>query len=105
MKICVCVSSIRCLLEKEMKREKEKEMKRENENKNEEHYFKLLVFPAENVENIEIPLELLDALAGLEITGSRLACRLACDSFETGFVDGTLLSFLEPEDPCSFGAS
>ena len=72
MRGCVgaCVSSIRCLLEKEMKREKEKEMKRENENKNEEHYFKLLVFPAENVENIEIPLELVGAIAGLEKTGT-----------------------------------
>ena len=28
----------------------------------------------------------------------------ACDSFETGFFDGTLRLFADPEVPCSFGA-
>ena len=72
--------------------------------KNEEHYFELLVFSAENVENVEITLELVDALAGLEITGKRFACIPACDSCETVFLDGTLLTFLDPKEPNSFGA-
>ena len=41
---------------------------------------------------------------GVERSGSRLACILACDSSETGFLDGMLPTFLEPKEPCSFGA-
>ena len=80
-------------------------IKKKTKIKNEEHYFELLVFSAENVENVEIPLELVDAIAGLEITGSRFVREPACDSFETGFGDGTLLAFLKPKEPCSFGVS
>ena len=47
-----------------------KKRKKEKKKKNEEHYFTLLVFSAENVENVEIPLELVGAIAGLEKTGT-----------------------------------
>ena len=33
-------------------------------------------------------LELFFAIAGLERSDSRFVCLLACDSFETGFLDG-----------------
>ena len=101
--MCVCVCHQFAVFRKK-KRENEKEMKRENENKREEHYFELLVFSAENIENVEISLELVGAIAGLERTGTRFACIPACDSSETGFLDGTLLAFLKPKEPCSFGA-
>ena len=68
--------------------------------KNTPDYLVLVFF----CENIKLSLKLLRAVAGLEISGSRFACIPACDSFETGFLDGTLLSFLEPDEPCFFGA-
>ena len=68
--------------------------------KNTYHYYVLVFFG----ENVEITLERLSALAGLEITGSRFVRKPACDSFEPGFLDGMLLSFLDPKEPCSFGA-
>ena len=74
-------------------------MKKENEN--EEYYF---VLPVVFDENFELALTLFFAAAGLERTDSRFVCILACDSFETGFLDGMLLAFLEPKEPCSFGA-
>ena len=69
-------------------------MKRENENENEneEYYVSLLVLFVENVENVESALELFGAAAGLERGDPRFVCILACDSSETGFLDGMLLS-------------
>ena len=65
-------------------------------------YFFLLAFFEEKV---EISLEkLVGAIAEVEIPDSRFIRELACDSFETGFLDGMLRFFLEPEAPCSFGA-
>ena len=58
-----------------MKREYEK--RKENENENEEYYILLLVLFDEN---FALALELFCAAAGVERSGSRLACRLACDS-------------------------
>ena len=84
-------------------------MKRENENENEneEYYVLLLVLFVENVENVKSALELFGAAAGLERGDPRFVCILACDSSETGFLDGMLLTFLEPKEPCIrfFGAS
>ena len=78
-------------------------MKRENENENEnEEYYVLL--PVLFDENFKSALELFCAAAGLERNDSRFACILACDSSETGFLDGRLPTFLEPREPCSFGA-
>ena len=79
-------------------------MKRENENESEEYYVLLLVLFVENVENVKSALELFGAAAGLERSDSRYVCILACDSSETGFLDGRLLTFLEAKEPCSFGA-
>ena len=69
-----------------MKRKKRK-------TKNTYHYYRFVFFG----ENVEIALERLSALAGLEITGSRFACKPACDSFETEFLDGTVLFLLESD--------
>ena len=66
----------------------------------EDYVLPLVVF----VENFKLALELFFAAAGLERHDSRFDCILACDSFETGFLDGMLLAFLEPTEPCSFGA-
>ena len=80
---------------------KENMKKKENENENEEYY---ILLPVLFDENFALALELVCAAAGVERSGSRLACILACDSSETGFLDGMLLTFLEPKEPCSFGA-
>ena len=81
-------------------------MKRENENENEneEYYVLLLVLFVENVENVKSALELFGVAPGLERSDSRFVCILAYDSSETGFLDGRLPTFLEPKEPCSFGA-
>ena len=77
-------------------------LKKEKENENEKCYFFLLAFFEEKV---DISLEkLVGAIAGFETPASRFVRELACDSFETGFLDGMLRLFLEPETPCSFGA-
>ena len=70
-------------------------MKRENENENEneEYYVLLLVLFVENVENVKSALELFGAAAGLERGDPRFVCILACDSSETGFLDGRLPTF------------
>ena len=84
-----------------MKREDDEKIKMKLKTKNEEYYF---VLPVLFDENFELALALFFAVAGREIRGSRFVCRLACDFFETGFLDGMLLTSLEPEEPCSFGA-
>ena len=61
----------------------------------EDYVLPLVVF----VENFKLALELFFAAAGLERHDSRFDCILACDSFETGFLDGMLLAFLEPKEP------
>ena len=76
-------------------------MKKEDENENEEYY---LLLPVLFDENFKSALELFFAAAGFERNDSRFVCILACDSFETGFLDGTLLTSLEPKEPCIFGA-
>ena len=64
-------------------------MKREKmKTKNEEYYF---VLPVLFDENFELALALFFAVAGREIRDSRFVCRLACDSFETGFLDGVVV--------------
>ena len=83
------------------KYEKREHEKKENENENEEYY---ILLPVLFDENFALALKLFCAAAGVERSGSRLACILACDSSETGFLDGMLLTFLEPKEPCSFGA-
>ena len=84
-----------------MKREDDEKRNNETENENEEYYF---VLPVLFDENFELALALFFAVAGREIRDSRFVCRLACDSFETGFLDGMSLTFLEPKEPCSVGA-
>ena len=79
-----------------------KERKTLDENLNEEYYVPLTVLFDENV---LLALTLFFAAAGFEKSGSRFVCRFACDSFETGFLDGISLTFLEPKEPCFFGAS
>ena len=48
-------------------------------------------------------LELFGAIAGFEMLDSRFLRILACDSDESGFLDGMLRCFLELAEPCSFG--
>ena len=81
-------------------------MKNENENENEEYYV-LLPVSYSSMKFFKLALELFCAAAGLERNVSRFVCILACDSSETGFLDGMLLTFLECKEPCIrfFGAS
>ena len=95
----MCVPSIQCPPD-EKKKVKTKREKKENR-KIEKCYFLLLAFFDEKA---EISLAKLFALTGLEMNESTLGRTPACDSFETGFFDGTLRLFADPEVPCSFGA-
>ena len=65
------------------KYEKREYEKKENENENEEYY---ILLPVLFDENFALALKLVCAAAGVERSGSRLACILACDSSETGFL-------------------
>ena len=75
-------------------------MKKEKKMKNEDYVTLAVVFD----ENFKLALELFFAAAGLERNDSRFVCKLAWDSSEPGFLDGMLLTFLKPKEPCSFGA-
>ena len=79
---------------------KKKCEKRKEKLKNEDYVTLPVVFD----ENCKLALELFFAAAGLERNDSRFVCKLALDSSEPGFLDGMLLTFLKPEEPCSFGA-
>ena len=74
--------------------------KTRKENENEVYYVPLLVFFDEK---LKLTLAFFFAPAGFEKIDPRSVCILACDSSETGFLDGMLLTFLEPKEPCIVG--
>ena len=77
-------------------------MKKVYENENEKCYLSMQAFFCENVDKSLV--ELSRATVGFENLESRSVRFPACCSFEAGFVDGTVQTFLDSLEPDFFDA-